>query len=235
VKNCVLGAEVTEDPYEESLTKAYSVFAKESRNIDPNYSPKSVNLDGWEATKLAMSSLFTGIVIIHCFLHGFIKIRDRCRKSPLFDVICGKVWHVYRSANKKIFAQRLRRFKDWSNKHVKMPGTLSKILTLCDRSKLYQTAYDYPDGYRTSNAIDRNFKQLKKSIFTRQNFHGSLKTTNNAVRSWALLHNYHPYCLKKVKSRDIYMSPATEINGFCYSKNWLKNLLISSSMNGYRQ
>ena len=57
VKNCVLGAEVTEDPYEESLTKAYSVFAQESRNIDPNYNPKSVNLDGWESTKLAMSTL----------------------------------------------------------------------------------------------------------------------------------------------------------------------------------
>ena len=235
VKNCVLGAEVAEDPYAKSLTKAYSVFANESRNIDPGYMPKSVNIDGWDATKLAMSALFTGIVIIHCFLHGFIKIRNRCRKSEIFDVICGKVWHVYKSDNKKTFAQRLRRFKDWANKHVKMPGTLSKILALCGKSKLYQTAYDHPDGYRTSNAIDRSLKQLKKSIVTRQNFHGSLKTTNNSVRSWALLHNYHPYCLKKVKSRDIYMSPATELNGFYYSGNWLKNLVISSSMNGYRQ
>ena len=116
VKNCVLGVEVAEDPYAKSLTKAYSVFANESRNIDPGYTPKSVNIDGWDATKLAMSTLFTGIVIIYCFLHGFIKIRNRCRKSEIFDVICGKVWHVYKADNKKTFAQRLRRFKDWANK-----------------------------------------------------------------------------------------------------------------------
>lgn len=233
--NCVLGAEVATDAYAQSLTKAYSVFANECRNIDHNYAPKTVSIDGWDATKAAMNSIFTGIVIIYCFLHGFIKIRDRCRRSDQFDVICGKVWHVYQAVSKKSFAQRLRRLRDWANDNVHMPGTLSKIMALCDRSKLYQKAYDHPNGYRTSNAVDRSLKQLKKSIFTRQNYHGRIETTNCAVRSWAILHNFYPYCLKKMKSKDQYMSPSTEINGFYYSGNWLENLLISSSMNGYKQ
>lgn len=232
---CVLGAEVTQEANERSLTQAYSVFAKESKNIDPKYAPVSANIDGWDATKSALSALFVGIVFIHCFLHGFIKIRDRCRKSEMFDLICGKVWHVYKAKTKGAFSQRLRRLKDWSIDNVKMPGTLSKIMALYDKSHLYQTAYDYPKGYRTSNMCDRSMKWMKKSIFIRQNFHGKLRSANASMRSWAILRNYYPYCLKKLKDKNIYMAPATELNGFSYTDNWLTNLLVASSMNGYRQ
>ena len=234
-QGCVLGAEVVSSANELSLTKAYSAFAKEGRNIDPEYTPVSANIDGWDATKSALSALFVGIIFIHCFLHGFIKIRDRCRKSKMFDLICGKVWCVYKAKTKKSFSQRLRRFKDWSVGNVKMPGTLSKIIRLSDKSHLYQAAYDHPEGYRTSNICDRSMKLMKKSIFIRQNFHGKLSSSNNSMRSWAILRNYYPYCLKKVKDKNIYMSPATELNGFSYSDTWLINLLVASSMNGYRQ
>ena len=68
--------------------------------------------------------------------------------------------------NKKSFAQGLRRLRYWANDNVQMPGTLSKIMALCDKSKLYQEAYDHPDGYRTSNAVDRSLKQIKILNFT---------------------------------------------------------------------
>ena len=232
---CVLGAEVVKSADEESLTKAYSVFAKESRNIYPEYTPVTANIDGWDATKVALSAIFVGIVFTHCFLHGFIKIRDRCRKSIMFDLICSKVWYVYKAKTKRAFSQRMRRFKAWSVSNIKMPGTLSKIISLSDKSHLYQIAYDHPDGYRTSNMCDRSMKWMKKSIFIRQNFHGKLRSANASMRSWAILRNYYPYCLKKVKDKNIYMSPATELNGFSYADTWLTNLLVASSMNGYRQ
>jgi hypothetical protein len=232
---CLMGAEVSIEANASSLTQAYAVFSTESKNIDSSYVPTSANVDGWEATSAALRSLFSGIVLIHCFLHGFIKIRDRCRKSAMFSLICGKVWYVYKAKTKKAFSQRLRRFKAWSLKNVKMPGTLSKIESLCDKSKLYQVAYDYPEGYRTSSICDRSMKWMKKSIFIRQNFHGTLSSANASMRSWALLRNYYPYCLKKLNDKNAYMSPATELNGFCYADNWLQNLMVSSSMNGYRQ
>jgi len=111
---CILGAEVTPEANEKELTKGYGVFAEESRNLDPTYTPTTVNIDGWEATKLSMKALFFGITIIRCFLHAFIKIRDCCKKHVLFEVICEKIWYVYKSKNKKTFSQRLRRLKDWA-------------------------------------------------------------------------------------------------------------------------
>ena len=102
---CILGSEVCSEANEKELTKGYRVFAEEARNNDPEYSTITVNNDGWESTKLALSSLFMGIIIIRCFLHAFIKVRDCCKKHVLFDVICKKIWDVYRSKNKKTFSR----------------------------------------------------------------------------------------------------------------------------------
>ena len=230
-----MGAEVCKDANEESLKPAYEVFAKESRNIDPEYSPISTNVDGWNATANVLKDIFPSIILIYCFLHGFIKIRDRCRKSEMSHLICGKTWHAYAAQTKSAFAQRLRRFKEWAEINIQMPGTLSKIITLYNKSNLYQKAYDYPEGYRTSNMCDRVMKAMKKSIFTRQNFHGNFESANTAIRSWAILHNYYPYCMKKLKNQNVYKCPASKLNGFVYAECWLTNLIVASSMNGYRQ
>jgi hypothetical protein len=233
--NCFLGAEVCANADETALTKGYSTFAKEAKNIDENYQPMSVNIDGWDATCKAFNALFTGITIIFCFLHGYIKIRDRCRKSPLFTKICGHIWHVYQAENKKTFSQRIRRLKDWANAHLSPGGALTKINVLYDKSSLYQRAYDHPDAYRTSNMVDRLMRWLDRSLFARQYFHGTLTSANNGVRAWALLRNYYPYCLRKLKDNNKLVCAASELNGFVYSSNWLENLIAASSMNGYRQ
>ena len=229
-----MGAEICPDASEESLTKGYGTFAKEAKNIDPDYQPSSVNIDGWDATLNSFVALFKDITIIICFLHGFIKIRDRCRKSPLFDKICGHVWHVYQGKNKKEFSQRMRRLKDWANTTLPPSGALTKINSLYDKSSLYQRAYDHAEAYRTSNMVDRLMRWLDRSLFTRQYYHGTLDSANQSVRSWALLRNYYPYCLRKVLEKDQLICAASELNGFVYSSNWLENLMIASSMNGYR-
>ena len=38
-------------------------------------------MDGWKATLKAWKALFASVVIICCFLHVFIKIRDRAKKK----------------------------------------------------------------------------------------------------------------------------------------------------------
>ncbi|MCA1807559.1 MAG: hypothetical protein LC687_06910 [Actinobacteria bacterium] len=43
--------------------------------------PKTVNTDGWFSTQNAFTTLFPGIVTILCFLHGFLKVRDRGRSE----------------------------------------------------------------------------------------------------------------------------------------------------------
>jgi hypothetical protein len=64
---------------EEALTNAYRVFTEEVQRVKPDYQPKTVNTDGWTATQKAWQVMFPGILIICCFLHVFIKIRDRAK------------------------------------------------------------------------------------------------------------------------------------------------------------
>jgi hypothetical protein len=234
-EGCILGAEVCPEANELELTKGYKVFADEAKNIDPTYEPESVNIDGWDATRLAFSSLFIGITIIRCFLHAFIKIRDCCKKHVLFNIICAKVWDVYQSKDKKTFSQRLRRFNNWAKEKLTGTTALDKITKAYNRSKEYQLAYDHPDCHRTSNMCDRLMKFLDRLLFDRQNFHGTIDSATKMTHSWAILHNFYPYLLRvKSNKTGILSCPASEVNGFTYSNDWLTNLVASSSMNGYR-
>jgi hypothetical protein len=70
------------------------VFANEAQALDPDYAPKTINTDDWWATQNAFIPLFSTIVPILCFLHGFLKIRDRCRKAYALHQ---QVWQIYRA------------------------------------------------------------------------------------------------------------------------------------------
>ena len=73
---CILGASVAEGAGEKELTKAYGIFKKEAQCVHPQYTPETVNTDGWKATQNAWKTIFPCIVLICCFLHLFIKVRD---------------------------------------------------------------------------------------------------------------------------------------------------------------
>jgi hypothetical protein len=60
---------------------APGTFRDEARNVDATYTPKTVNTDGWKATQNAWHGLFPLLAVVLCFLHGFLKIRDRIRKD----------------------------------------------------------------------------------------------------------------------------------------------------------
>jgi len=69
---CILGVGVGEDASEKGLTEIYGAFKEEALNLNPQYSPESVNTDGWKATINAWTTLFPYIFVICCFLHFFI-------------------------------------------------------------------------------------------------------------------------------------------------------------------
>ena len=74
---CILGVALTSAADDDHLLEAYGVFAAEARDIKPDYTPETVNADGWAATRNAFQALFPTIAVVLCFLHGFLKIRDR--------------------------------------------------------------------------------------------------------------------------------------------------------------
>ncbi|MCP4166450.1 MAG: hypothetical protein GY759_11210, partial [Chloroflexi bacterium] len=65
---------------EPALTEAYGYFKEEAQIVDPDYTPETVNTDGWLATQKAWLALFTTITVMKCFLHAFLKIRNRTKK-----------------------------------------------------------------------------------------------------------------------------------------------------------
>ncbi|MBU0490387.1 MAG: hypothetical protein KKB13_00925, partial [Chloroflexi bacterium] len=101
---CVLGASVAPHADEPDLTAAYQQFKTEAQNVAPGYQPTTVNTDGWLATQLAWRNLFARVVLIICFLHAFLKIRDRCKRlTEHFPELCRQVWTVYHAGNAAAF------------------------------------------------------------------------------------------------------------------------------------
>ena len=101
-KECIVGSAMAESASEASLTEAYGVFANEAQSLKPDYAPDTVNTDGWAATQNAWKHLFPEITVILCFLHAFIKIRDRATKNlaDWFNAAADRVWEAYEATSK---------------------------------------------------------------------------------------------------------------------------------------
>ena len=234
--DCVLGASVSTSADAVGLKESYGVFKSEAQQLDPEYQPNSVNLDGWAATSKAWRALFKNVTVILCFLHAFIKIRDRCKRlGDQYDQIKQQVWDIYHADSRTQFYQRVRQLTHWVTDHhaTLTAPAISAIEKLCSKADKFCLAFDHPTAYRTSNMIDRHMQPMARFLSATRFFHGHLHSAELRVRSWALLHNYLPYCPRS-KISDSFTSPAHQLNGVVYCDNWLENLLVSSSCQTFR-
>lgn len=233
-KECILGAELTESASEASLKKAYGIFAHEAWAISSKYTPESVNTDGWLSTQGAWIHLFPKTAIIQCFLHAFIKIRNRATKAlrESFSQIADKVWDAYRAENKASFAQRLRRLKEWAEDQVPDSPMKEHVMDLCAKRNRFIKSYDHKNAHRTSNMVDRLMKFIDRACFDGMYFHGTLESGNRRVRALALLWNFCPSSPSTIKKHKGKACPAERLNEKRYDDMWLNNLLVSASMNG---
>src|SRR3990170_2028323 len=130
---CCLVAEVTESAGTDELTEAYGVFRQESLDVNAKYAPKTVNTDGWKGTQAAWKALFLSITIVQCFLHGWLKIRDRAKHlEEWFAEISQRVWDAYHAPDRRSFSQRIASLKTWAVKHLS-GVVLEKVLDLCQK------------------------------------------------------------------------------------------------------
>src|SRR5262249_29568862 len=91
---CCLGAALAQTAGAEDLQKAYGVFKEEAQDVQPGYAPVTVSADGWASTHQAWLGLFPLVVLLRCFLHGWLNIRSRGKLSEAFVELSGKVWHA---------------------------------------------------------------------------------------------------------------------------------------------
>jgi hypothetical protein len=233
-QGCFLGVGLAAAADTESLTQAYGEFHQEALTLKPDYAPNTVNTDGWESTQKAWQSLFPTVTWVLCFLHTVLGIVQCCRTQPMIlRRVCDKLWHLYGALNKSQFAQRLRRLREWATDEASLPEPVRrKLLQIPDKAPRFKVAFDFPDAYRTSNALDRLMNFQDRLLYSMQYFHGTFQAAQQALRAIALLWNFHPYSRKVQATPPHSMSPFEDLNGFRYHDNWLRNLLIASSLNG---
>lgn len=226
---CTLGTAVTDAADEAALTAAYDQFREEVRDVQPKYSPATVNTDGWAATRAAWSQLFPSVVLILCFLHGFLKIRDRCRKNHELHT---RVWDVYRAPTAAIFRQQLTELDAWSasqNLPAPVRQAISKLVNQADK---YAVSYDHPTGKRTSNEVDRLTNHLTRLMYSGKHLHGHLSSATLRLRGSKLVQNFLPFAQRSNHPRE-YASPVHRINQKVFHQHWLHNLYLSASMRGF--
>jgi hypothetical protein len=209
---CILGASIAKDAGQEALTKGYRVFKDEAACLNPEYSPKTANIDGWRATRKAYTALFPSVTIICCFLHVFIKIRDRAKKKyrAVFVEAATQLWECYHAHNKWSFSQRIRRLIEWCKKNQVPEVILNPIQKLRQNITDYSVAYHHPSAHRTSNMLDRLMQRMDRHLFSAQYFHGSTKAAELSIRGWTLIQNFAPWNPRTVKKHHGYHTPVRQ-------------------------
>jgi hypothetical protein len=233
---CCLGMALVLSADGDNLTKAYGVFREEAHHLDPEYRPETVNTDGWPATRAAWRALFDGVTIILCFLHAFLKIRERAKHlKGTFEALRERVWKAYHARDARTFSPRLRRLREWAEDHVDKAVVREKVLALCAKREAFLKAYAHRGCHRTSNLVDRVLRRLDYHLSCTQHLHGSTTAAEQGLRGWALIQNFAPSCPETVRESPGLRSPAERLNGKQYHAEWLQNLLISASLGGYRR
>lgn len=227
---CILGVALTPSADDDHLREAYGAFAAEARNVAPGYAPETVNADGWAATRNAFLTLFPTIAVVLCFLHGFLKVRDRCRKARDLH---RRIWDVYRAADAEEFRRLMGEFRQWCEAQSWTAPVREALAKLWNKTEAYATAYDHPGCHRTSNAADRPMNRLYRLVYAGRGLHGHRDSSELRLRGWALLQNFRPYA-PRGKAPRTFQSPAHRLNGKRYHEHWLHNLMTSTSMAGFR-
>lgn len=235
-QGCVLGASVAASAGEEDLTRAYKVFKEESQQIQPDYTPETVTMDGWSPTRKAWKALFPVVSVILCFLHVYIKIRDGAKKKhkEIYDLLADRLWNCYRAPNRVTFSQRVRRLMEWAKMKKLVPSLMERVEKLHERRNEYSVAYQHPGAHRTTNQVDRLMQQMDRHLTNTFYFHGGIGAAELSIRGWVLIKNFAPWNPGAVKRNSGKQCPAERLNEFRYHENWLQNLLISASGGGYR-
>jgi hypothetical protein len=232
---CCLGAALAQTAGAEDLQAAYQVFKEEAQDVQPDYQPRTVSVDGWAATQQAWLALFPLVVLLRCFLHGWLNIRSRGKLSEVFAQLSAKVWAAYHAANRRSFGQRLRRLWEWAQGQKLTAWLLEQVQKVCGRSREYGEAYQHPGGHRTSNMLDRLMRSMNRYFEGSQHLHGSKQACQQHCRGWALLYNFRPWNPATTRANGGWRSPAERLNQHRYQDDWLQNLLVSASLGGFRR
>ena len=225
-----MGVGLTAAADDAHLEEAYGVFAAEARDVEPEYASETVNTDGWAATRNAFQTWFPLITVVLGFLHGFWKIRDRCRKARELH---RRVWDVYRAATAEEFRRLMNERQQWCGTQTWTASVHEMLTKLWNQTESDVVAYSHQGCHRTSNAVDRPMNRLCRLMSANRGLHGHQGLSEFRLRGWALLLNFRPHAPRSNQPRT-HDSPAHRLNGKRYHEHWLHHLMASTSLMGFR-
>ena len=228
--DAILGVALTDSADDDHLRQAYGQFAAEAQRLAPQYAPKTVNTDGWAATRNAFRSLFPTIAVILGFLHGFLKVRDRSRQN---HELHRRIWDIYRAASADEFRRLMAQFQQWCGTQSWKTAVGPMLAKLGKKTEEYVVAYDHPGCRRTSNMVDRPMNRLCRLMYAGRGLHGHQRTSEWRLRGWALLLNFRPYAPRSNQRRP-FTSPAHRLRGKRYHDHWLHDLMVATSLLGLK-
>jgi hypothetical protein len=82
--------------------------------------------------------------------------------------------------------------------------------------------------------VDRLLRRLDHHLYCTQHLHGTTRAAEQGLRGWALINNFAPSCPETARESPGLRSPAERLNGKYYHAEWLENMLVSTSLGGYR-
>jgi hypothetical protein len=225
----ILGAASSPSAQTDDLTVAYGEFKTEAQRLNPDYAPQTVNNDGWKQTRQAWLSLFPVIVVIRCFLHAFLRIRERCKSSPRFPQVRHLVWRIYQAKSQSAYYTAFKVFLDFAEHNLTGEALKAVQRFKTKRAELLRPLR-YPLAHRTSVMLERHMQPMTRCLYLARDFHGHRNTAHLLVRGWALLHNFLPYCPRaRARSGLPAVSPFHRLNQKLYRDCWLQNLLVATS------
>jgi hypothetical protein len=226
----VLSATLTLASQTDELEQAYGEFKREALRLNPNYAPTTLTLDGWRQTKEAWLRLFPTLIIIRCFLHAFLRIRERCRSNPLFPRVRQLVWRIYHARSQRNYYYHFDKFLTFARQQLTGEALKAVERFKRKRAELRQGLL-HPGCHRVSTMLERHMQPMTRCLYMARDFHGHRDSAHLLVRSWALLHNFQPYCPRaRLRSASPFTSPFHKLNGVCYQTCWLENLLVAASI-----
>lgn len=158
-----LGAATSPSAQTADLTLAYAEFKVEALRLKPDYQPQTVNTDGWYQTRRAWLALCPMMIVIRCFLHAFLKIRERGQSSPLFPEVRRLVWRLYPARSQSAYYGAFKCFVTFAQANLK--GEALKAVRLFEQKRAeLGRARPYPGGHRVSTMLERHMQPMTRCL-----------------------------------------------------------------------
>ena len=221
----------------EAFQASYAQFQQAALKADPTYQPQGILTDGFESTRLSLSSLFPLAVIGYCLLHAAKKVASKIKgvsaeiRQSLSRKFAKDLFAPAKLSGMEVFSlsQRLRHF----SKRVEKEAGATNALAIKDwfaqkKEGWFITLQNRPMP-KTSTLLDQAHNHLDRKLFMMQHFHHQEGNKTRFINALAILYNIIPY---QTRAKHAHQNGIQVQGGKMPHQDWFFSLMILTSAGG---